>query len=98
MKYIKNFKLIKRSFSSEIKLCNLYKSKLIRMYYSDFPPLPCYAMMLLHDEHVKDTICDCTEKCKFDPDDFYGGLPNNIYIKNIEINTSINLSNVKKIK
>ena len=98
MKYLKNFKLIKRSFSSEIKFCELYKSKFVRIYYGDYPPLPCYAMTQLHDDHVKNTTCDCEDKCKFDPDDFHGGITGNIYIKNLEINTSINLSNVNKIK
>lgn len=92
MKYIKNFKLIKRSFSSEVKLCNLYESKLIRAYFKDYPPLPCYAMLLLHDDDVKDTTCDCEGKCKFDPDDFYGGITSNVYF-----NTSIKFSKANSI-
>ena len=87
MKYPKNLNFLKRSFSSEINFCELYKSKLIRTYFNDYPPLPCYAVLLLHDDEVKNTTCDCEGVCKFDPDDFYGGITSKVYF-----NTPINLS------
>lgn len=55
--------------SKSIQHSVLYVSKVYRMMKGNYPPMPCFATLHLHDENVINSSCDCENHCKFPPGD-----------------------------
>ena len=57
----------------------LYFSKIERIISKNYPPLPCYAALHLHNKEVLNTYCDCKKSCKFEPTSSSGNCENYSY-------------------